>query len=447
MFHNNRPRYWVDWYDRWHLPLILLLALLLCWLGYLSTLPAPQVSLALADPTALLQSNKPIELTGAAPANSLIRVYEGNTLAGETRADSTGKFRIALANIASGAHAFLAIAEVNGARIESPALNVSVSAPAVAQAPTATPGPPTATRIPPTATPVPPTATNIPPTATPAPPTATRVPPTATPAPPTAAPTLAVGAVQRRGKDNAEMVYVPAGEFTFGDEKSARTIYLDAFWIDKTEVTNAQFQQLVDATGYKTDAEKQGWGFEYTNRWEQVNGITWRALGGAASSAADRQKQPVTLVSWNDAAAFCTWADKRLPTEAQWEKAARGTEARLFPWGNNWDGTRLNFCDVNCTFGWKDASANDRNAESAPVGSYAAGASPYGILDLAGNALEWVADWFDLDYPKTMPARNPTGPASGQLRVLRGGAWSIDQSYARTTSRFAHVPEYRERSV
>jgi len=251
--------------------------------------------------------------------------------------------------------------------------------------------------------------------------------------------------LQRRGKDNAEMVYIPAGESTAGEAPAARTIYLDAFWMDRFEVTYAQFQQFVDATGYKSEAEKQGWGFEYVDAWRRVEGISWRAPRGAGSIV--QPTLPVVLVTWNDAHAYCAWAGKRLPTEAEWEKAARGTDARVFPWGNQWDGTRLNFCDANCAYAWKDASVNDRYAEAAPVGSYAANASPYGVLDLAGNVWEWVADWFDADYPRTMPARNPTGPATGQLKVLRGGAWSIDASYARATSRLAQMPEYCERSV
>jgi serine/threonine-protein kinase len=428
MFRNNRPRYWVDWYDRWHLLLVVLLALLLCWLAYLATLPAPRVSLALANPTAALVSTKPIELVGTAPANTLVRVYAGDQLLGETRAASDGTFKIALTNLVPGAHTLRGVVEVNGTRVESPALPVNVSAPTVAIAPTATPVPPTATT-----------------TATAVPPTATRIPPTATPVPPTPVPTLAAGTVQRRGKDNAEMVYIPAGEFTFGDAASTRTIYLDAFWMDKVEVTNAQFQQFVDATGYKTDAEKLGWGFEYRDGWQRVEGISWRAPRGAGSTP--QANLPVVVVSWNDANAYCVWAGKRLPTEAEWEKAARGTDARVFPWGNTWDGTRLNFCDANCAYTWKDANANDRFAEAAPVGSFTTSASPYGILDLAGNVWEWIADWFDADYPKTMPARNPSGPATGTLKVLRGGAWSIDAFYARTTSRFAQAPEFRERSV
>lgn len=425
MFRNNRPRYWVAWYDRWHLPLIVLFVLLLCWLAYLATLPAPRVSLALADPTASLVSTKPIELIGTAPANTLVRVYAGDRLLGETRAANDGTFKIALTNLAAGTHTLRGVVEVNGARVESPTLSVNVSAPTVAIVPTATPVPPTAT-------------------ATAVLPTATRVPPTSTPAPPTPTP-LVAGAIQRRGKDNAEMVYVPAGEFTFGEAVSARTIYLDAFWMDKFEVTHAQFQQFVDATGYKTEAEKQGWGFEYREGWQRVEGISWRAPRGAGSPP--QANWPVVIVSWNDANAYCAWAGKRLPTEAEWEKAARGPEARLFPWGNAWDGTRLNFCDANCAYAWKDVSVNDRFAEAAPVGSFTTNASLYGILDLAGNVWEWVADWFEADYPKTMPTRNPIGPATGERKVLRGGAWSIDAFYTRTTSRFAQPPEFRERSV
>ncbi|MCX7839932.1 MAG: SUMF1/EgtB/PvdO family nonheme iron enzyme [Anaerolineae bacterium] len=297
MFRNNRPRYWVGWYDRWHLLLVVLLVLLLCWLAYQATLPAPRVSLALADPTASLVSTKPIELIGTAPANTLVRVYDGEKLVGETRAASDGTFKIALTNLVPGAHTLRGVVEVNGTRVESPALQVNISAPTVAIAPTATPVPPTATAVPPTAT---------------------RVPPTATPVPPTPVPTLAAGAVQRRGKDNAEMVYIPAGEFTFGDAASARTIYLDAFWMDKYEVTNAQFQQFVDATGYKTDAEKHGWGFEYRDGWQRVEGISWRAPRGAGS--ATQANLPVVVVSWNDANAYCAWAGKRLPSEAEWEK-------------------------------------------------------------------------------------------------------------------------------
>jgi len=435
MWINNRPRYWVSWFDRWHLLILLVLMLLLCMLGYLTlTTPPPTVTWRV-DPNAVWRTDKPVELAGVAPANSIVRLYDGDKLVGEARTDANGNFKFALPSVSAGAHSFKASAEADGARIESGALALNVTAPAVAVAPTA---PPTA---PPT-----PTATQVPPTATAVPPTATQVPPTSTPAP-TATPTLGAGTVQRRGKDNAEMVYVPAGEFTFGDENPARRITLDPFWLDKFEVTNAQFQQFADATGSKTDAEKLGWGFDFVNgKWEQVNGISWRAPR-AGVTLADRQKFPVVLVSWHDASAYCAWAGKRLPSEAEWERTARGNDARAFPWGNIWDGSKLNFCDSNCAYSWKEASVNDGFAESAPVGNYPQAGSPFGAMDMAGNVWEWTADWFSVEYYKTMPARNPTGPATGQLKILRGGAWSIDQTYARTTNRFTVVPEFRQQSV
>ncbi len=427
MFKDNHPRYWVPWYDRWHLLLLLVLLLLLCLVSYYAlTTPPPQVTLG--APVGALQADRPIVLKGQAPADSVVRLYDGDNLLGETRADSQGNYAFTATNLGAGAHSLRAAAEVNGARIESPALAVTVAAAVAAVRPTA----------PPTIAP--------PATTTPAPPTATAVPTTATSAPPPATPTLAAGAVQRRGKDNAEMVYVPAGEFAMGDP--TRTVYLDPFWMDKTEVTNEQFQQFVDATGFKSDAEKLGFGYEFSNgKWDTLAGIYWRAPRGAGSTIADKLKQPVVVATWSDATAYCTWAGKRLPTDAEWEKTARGTDGRVYPWGNTWDGTKLNFCDSNCAFTWKDASANDGNAENAPVGSYAQGASPFGALDMAGNVWEWAADWYDPSYYAAVPTRNPTGPANGQFRVLRGGAWSIDASYARTTARFYAPPDFRQRSL
>lgn len=446
MFQNNRPRYWVNWYDRWIILIALVLLLLLCLLLYTSTLPVPQPTLQAANPGIAPQAGATFGLIGTAPANSVVSIWDGAKRLDETRADSSGAFQFVVPSVAAGAHSFKAVAEANGAQVESAILNVTVNPPAIAQQPTFTAVPPTATLVPPTSTPVPPTATPVPATAT-----ATRALPTATTVPPTTAvtPTLALtgGTVQRRGKDNAEMVYVPAGEFIFGGDIT-RTVYLDAYWLDRTEVTNDQFKQFADATGYKTAAEKQGWGYDYVaGKWEQVPGLTWLTPLGTGSSIADKTKLAAVLVNWNDASAYCTWAGKRLPTEAEWEKAARGTDGRIFPWGNAWDGTKLNFCDTNCSYGWKDGSANDGYAESAPVGSYPQGASPYGALDMAGNVWEWVADWFTPDNFKNLAARNPTGPISGDTKVVRGGAWSIDQTYARTTSRFNMIPDFRQRSL
>jgi len=180
-------------------------------------------------------------------------------------------------------------------------------------------------------------------------------------------------------KDNSVMVYVPAGEFIMGsderdgNEQPMHTVYLDAFYIDKTAVTNAQYRKCVEAGACDAPRETT----DYDN--------------------ADYAQHPVVYVNWFQAKAYCEWVGKRLPTEAEWEKAARGTDGRKYPWGNTFDGSRLNFCDKNCTLSWKDPSVDDGYTGTAPVGSYPVGASPYGALDMAGNVYAWVADWYDMD--------------------------------------------------
>jgi formylglycine-generating enzyme required for sulfatase activity/uncharacterized caspase-like protein len=209
-----------------------------------------------------------------------------------------------------------------------------------------------------------------------------------------------------RTEDGAEMVLVPAGEFTMGsneydDEKPPRRVYLDAFHIDKYEVTNALYRRFVSATsrgapGYWNDARFNG------------------------------DPQPVVGVSWHDAAAYCGWAGKRLPTEAEWEKAARGTDGRRYPWGEQWDASRANS-------GGKPVS----------VGSYPGGVSPYGAHDMAGNVWEWVADWYEAAYYQRSPERNPKGPDSGQYRVVRGGSWDFSPIGLRASYRNYGTPDRR----
>jgi serine/threonine-protein kinase len=286
----------------------------------------------------------------------------------------------------------------------------------LAPAPTATP-----TKMPP----VEPTRT---PTATPtkkptATPTHTRT-PTPRPSTPTFTPT----------PTPMPMVHVPAGEFTMGssdaelnhalalcsedlgggcdlhwfeDERPQHTVYLDAFYIDQFEVTNAYYQQCVKAGAC-------------------------RALGTGGD------QHPVTFVSWHDADKYCRWVDKRLPTEAEWEKAARGTDGRVFPWGNSLTkGNQANFCDVNCPkkerryFG-----ADDGYEEIAPTGGYPAGASPYGALDMAGNVWEWVADWYQ-SYPGSTYQSEYFGK---KLKVMRGGSCDNYRADLRTTVRNALDP-------
>lgn len=192
-----------------------------------------------------------------------------------------------------------------------------------------------------------------------------------------------------RAADGMEMVRIPAGEFLMGDdasafapEKPAHTVYLDAYWIDRTEVTNTQYRQCVEAG---TCPEPEFW-------WnEELNG----------------DNQPV-LVPWEGARTYCEWVGARLPTEAEWEKAVRGTDGRTWPWGNEFEPNRANL-----------SGDEDGYGPTAPVGSFPGDVSPYGLLDAAGNAGEWVADWYDAQYYAHSPARNPTGPASGDQRVHR----------------------------
>ena len=273
-----------------------------------------------------------------------------------------------------------------------------------------------------------PSATAPPPTKTPAP-TATALPltETATPEPMPVSPSL--GDTWIRPADGMEMVFVPAGEFLMGsdegddDEKPVHDVYLDAYWIDKTEVTNAQYRAFVEATSHRTPTE-----------------CTW---GEPTYGQAGMENHPVVCVLWEDAAAYCQWAGARLPTEAEWDEAARGTDGREYPWGDTFDGTKLNYCDANCEFGHKDTGFDDGYARTAPVGSYPAGASPYGALDMVGNVWEWVADWYASDYYSHSPERNPKGPDAGESRVLRGGSWDYHSDWARCASRSRVDPDFR----
>jgi formylglycine-generating enzyme required for sulfatase activity len=248
-----------------------------------------------------------------------------------------------------------------------------------------------------------------------------------------------------RQKDGMVMVYIPEGEFTMGssfleslvftnfklfvfpDQRPKHKVYLDAFWLDQTEVTVGMFKKFVEATGYRTTAERQGWGKPWTKgpkekEWPRTPGTDWLHPQGPESKA--EANHPVIQVSWEDAAAYCKWVGGQLPTEAQWEKAARGIDGRRYPWGNKFNGNFLNYGDSRCPVErWRDSKYDDGYAYTAPVGRYPQGASPYGALDMAGNVWEWVFDWYDENYYEVSPYRNPTGPDSGSVRVLRGGSW------------------------
>jgi len=239
------------------------------------------------------------------------------------------------------------------------------------------------------------------------------------------------------------MVYVAEGEFTIGNdagptnERPQHRVYMDAYWIDETEVTNAMFALFVEATGYQTDAEKQGaaWVFDGAG-WSEVRGADWQHPQGSATQWSGLENHPVVNVSWNDASAYCKWAGAHLPSEAEWEKAARGTDGWTYPWGEQEPaGTLLNFGDVNLYPEAADKNVNDGYKFTAPVGSYLAGASPYGALDMAGNVWEWVNDWYRETYYRTAPTTNPPGPINGEGRVLRGGSWNHDVHDIRASMR------------
>jgi formylglycine-generating enzyme required for sulfatase activity len=232
----------------------------------------------------------------------------------------------------------------------------------------------------------------------------------------------------------------------YDDDQPPHTVYLDAFWIDKTDVTNAMFKKFVNAAGYVTDAEKAGKSYVFNiknGNWELANGADWLNPQGSSSSLAGLEDHPVVQVSWDDANASCKWAGVQLPSEAQWEKAARGTDGREYPWGDqNPSGNLANFADANLNVSWADKSANDGYQFTSPVGFYPKGASPYGALDMAGNVWQWVNDWYDAHYYASSPASNPQGPSSGTLRVLRGGSW-FEFSYSfRSALRLKLVPSF-----
>ena len=248
----------------------------------------------------------------------------------------------------------------------------------------------------------------------------------ATPAPTPLPPPTPI-ATEVRPADGAVMVYVPAGEFLMGSPESQgdygehpqHTVHLNAFWIDQTEVTNCQFEAFVEATGYRTDAEKEGDGALYIGggSFLTIEGADWRHPERPDSDIAERMALPVVQVSWNDAQAYCKWAGARLPTEAEWEKACRGMDGRRYPWGD-----QKSNCEYAVIHDFNLGLACGRG-EPWPAGSKPAGASPYGALDMAGNVWEWVSDWYDARYYAHSPASNPQGPDEGTDRTDRGGSW------------------------
>jgi formylglycine-generating enzyme len=252
------------------------------------------------------------------------------------------------------------------------------------------------------------------------------------------------------------MVALPGGTFRMGDESvwaypgdgesPPHDVELEPFRIDVVTVTNDLFAEFVRSTGWVTDAERYGWSFVFgwflpedfpetravahAPWWRQVYGADWAHPEGPQSGITDRADHPVVHVSWNDARAFCTWSGTRLPTEAEWEFAARGGRAgAAFPWGDDLEpGGEHRMNVFQGTFPNENTGA-DGFLGTAPVDAYPP--NGFGLHNVTGNVWEWCADWFDVAYYASSPARNPGGPATGGHRVQRGGSYLCHMSYCR----------------
>jgi sulfatase modifying factor 1 len=251
--------------------------------------------------------------------------------------------------------------------------------------------------------------------------------------------------------DGMTMVFVPGGEFTMGskdgptDEQPVHLVDVDGFWIDRTEVTNTMFAKFVDETAHVTDAEKGGCSYVIdlpTETWNCLPDATWLHPQGANSIIDGLGSHPVVQVSWNDAIAYCDWAGRRLPTEAEWEKAARGVDARTFPWGNDpVAGELLNMADLTYGVAWAATDIDDGHAFTSPVGHYPGGVSPYGALDLAANVWEWGSSQYQ-PYPYDPNDGREDADPNGTY-VLRGGSWDDFTINVRTTIRFRGATTFR----
>lgn len=220
------------------------------------------------------------------------------------------------------------------------------------------------------------------------------------------------------------MGFVIDNERAWGDEdeQPVHSVYVSSFYIDRYETTAAEFASFLnDNLG---EAERFI---------EMGKSVTVEKKGDVFQARSGLERHPVNRVSWYGADAYCRWKGKRLPTEAEWEKAARGTDQRIFPWGNEFP------TDERVTFRRKFSKRGFAVME--PVDGMEKGRSPYGIHQMAGNVWEWVADWYDAEYYDISPTKDPKGPATGSSRVLRGGNWYYKPYYMRTTYRFNEEPD------
>ena len=222
---------------------------------------------------------------------------------------------------------------------------------------------------------------------------------------------------------NNPMVLIPKGEFVMGsgeggmDESPVHPVFVDAFEINQFEVTQAQYTEFTNATGYRSNLSRFT---RYINMKNRKNFI--------------HPNQPVVHVGWDDASEYCRWIGKRLPTEAEWEKGARGTKGSVWPWEGIRHPTFANFLD-------------EPLHRTAMVGSYKKDVSPFGLYDMAGNVREWVEDWYSEGYYSHAEYRNPRGPEKGTMRVLRGGSWNDTPDLGRTSARMKMFPDYGDVTI
>lgn len=268
------------------------------------------------------------------------------------------------------------------------------------------------------------------------------------------------------------MVKLDGGKFLMGTEEKdgfpadgegpIRTVHLDPYYVDATPVTNAQFAEFVKATGYKTESESFGWSFVFQGHipqeqfrktvddtvaglqwWCKVNGADWAHPEGPDSSYQNRLDTPVTQVSWHDAAAYADWAGKRLPTEAEWEYAARGgLEQKIYPWGDELTPQGRHLCNI-----WQGEFPHTDLGEdgfTAPAPVHAFPKNGYGLYSVVGNAWEWANDWFEPFWHLSATHLNPVGPPQGSQKAMRGGSYLCHKSYCnryRNAARTKNTPD------
>ncbi|WP_240414421.1 formylglycine-generating enzyme family protein [Paenibacillus periandrae] len=267
------------------------------------------------------------------------------------------------------------------------------------------------------------------------------------------------------------MVYLPGGEFMMGTddregfpddgEGPVRAVTIKPFYIDPYAVTNAEFGEFIRSTGYRTEAEQFGWSFVFhlfvspetaakvkhvvqrTPWWWNVEGADWAHPEGPDSSVEDRLDHPVIHISWNDAVAYCRWAGKRLPTEAEWEFAARGgLVQKRYPWGDLLKPGSEHLCNI-----WQGKFPDKNNCSDGYAGTAPVHAFPpngYGLYNVSGNVWEWCGDWFSPTWHLTGTKVNPTGPQHGTNRVMRGGSYLCHKSYCnryRVAARSSNTPD------